>query len=58
MNWETAPFSERGRQQTDIVRNIRTSQRDRFLTNAVLTCLTMKMLFGIARRQIKLWKQR
>ena len=44
MTWDAAPTGRRGRQQT-------------FSDAAIQTCLTMKVLFGMALRQIEPWKR-
>ncbi len=44
MTWEAAPSGKRGRQQT-------------YSDTAIQTCLTMKVLFGMALRQIEPWER-
>lgn len=44
MNWEAAPTGRRGRQQS-------------YSDAAIQTCLSMKVLFGMALRQIEPWER-
>ncbi len=52
MNWEAVPTGRRGRQQSFSGEESRkTVRRTVFPTNAIQTCLSMKVLFGMALRQ-------
>ena len=44
MTWDAAPTGRRGRQQT-------------YSDAAIQTCLSMKVLFGMALRQIEPWER-
>ena len=44
MNWDAAPTGRRGRQRT-------------YSDAAIQRCLTMKVLFGMALRQIEPWER-
>ncbi|GHE02930.1 hypothetical protein GCM10008024_24280 [Allgaiera indica] len=52
MNWEAAPTGRRGRQQSfSGEEDQKTVRGTVFLTNAIQTCLSMKVLFGMALGQ-------
>ena len=52
MTWEAAPTGKRGRQPVyGGEKDQKTVWETVFPTNAVQTCLTMKVLFGMALRQ-------
>ncbi|GHE04199.1 hypothetical protein GCM10008024_30520 [Allgaiera indica] len=52
MNWEAAPSGRRGRQQSfSGEEDQKTVRGTVFLTNAIQTCLSMKVLFGLPLRQ-------
>ena len=54
MTWEAAPTGKRGRQPVySGEEDQKTIRGIVFPTNAIQTCLTMKVLFGMALRQIE-----
>ena len=58
MIWEAAPTGKRGRQPDySGEEDQKTVRGTVFPTNAIQTCLTMKVLFGMALRQIEPWKR-
>ena len=58
MIWEAAPTGKRGRQPVySGEEDQKTVRGTVFPTNAIQTCLTMKVLFGMALRQIEPWER-
>ena len=58
MTWEATPTGKRGRQPDySGEEDQKTVRGTVFPTNAIQTCLTMKVLFGMALRQIEPWKR-
>ena len=58
MTWEAAPTGKRGRQPDySGEEDQKTVRGTVFPTNAIQACLTMKVLFGMALRQIEPWKR-
>ena len=58
MIWAAAPTGKRGRQPVySGEEDQKTVRGTVFPTNAIQTCLTMKVLFGMALRQIEPWER-
>ena len=58
MTWDAAPTGKRGRlPDYSGEEDQKTVRGTVFPTNAIQTCLTMKVLFGMALRQIEPWKR-
>jgi len=58
MTWDAAPTGKRGRQPDySGEEDQKTVRGTVFPTNAIQTCLTMKVLFGMALRQIEPWER-
>ena len=58
MTWAAAPTGKRGRPPDySGEEDQKTVRGTVFPTNAIQTCLTMKVLFGMALRQIEPWER-